>query len=82
MGLYLNVRLACWDGMSAREAAHHSWSSRESVEKTLSFSVPPEYRRTAQIKRPGPGRPLAEAQIDEEAREQILHRNAARYAPT
>ena len=50
--LYLKVRLACRDGMSAREAARHFGISRESVKKMLSFSVPPGYRRTAPIKRP------------------------------
>jgi transposase len=50
--LYLKVRLACRDGMSAREAARHFGISRESVKKMLSFSVPPGYRRTAAIKRP------------------------------
>ena len=52
MELYLKVRLACRDGMSAREAARHFGISRESVKKMLSFSVPPGYRRTAPIKRP------------------------------
>jgi transposase len=50
--LYLKVRLAIRDGMSAREAARHFGISRESVKKMLSFSVPPGYRRTAPIKRP------------------------------
>ena len=52
MELYLKVRLAIRDGMSAREAARHFGVSRESVKKMLSFSVPPGYRRTAPIKRP------------------------------
>lgn len=52
MELYLKVRLACRDGMSAREAARQFGISRESVKKMLSFSVPPGYRRTAPIKRP------------------------------
>jgi transposase len=43
--LYLKVRLAYRDGMSAREAARHFGISRESVKKMLSFSVPPGYRR-------------------------------------
>jgi len=51
--LYLKVRLAVRDGMSAREAARHFGISRESVKKMLSFSVPPGYRRTAPIKRSG-----------------------------
>jgi len=50
--LYLKVRLAIRDGMSAREAARRFGISRESVKKMLSFSVPPGYRRTAPIKRP------------------------------
>jgi transposase len=50
--LYLKVRLAIRDGMSAREAARHFGISRESVKKMLSFSVPPGYRRTAPITRP------------------------------
>ena len=52
MELYLKVRLALRDGMSAREAARHFGISRESVKKMLRFSVPPGYRRTAAIKRP------------------------------
>ena len=52
MELYLKVRLACRDGMSAREAARQFGISCESVKKMLSFSVPPGYRRTAPIKRP------------------------------
>ena len=52
MELYLKVRLAIREGMSAREAARHFGISRESVKKMLSFSVPPGYRRTAPIKRP------------------------------
>ena len=52
MELYLKVRLAIRDGMSAREAARHFGISRESVKKMLSFSVPPGYRRTAPIKQP------------------------------
>jgi len=50
--LYLKVRLALRDGMSAREAARQLGISRESVKKMVSFSVPPGYRRTAPIKRP------------------------------
>jgi transposase len=50
--LYRKVRLACRDGMSARAAARHFGISRESVKKMLSFSVPPGYRRRAEIKRP------------------------------
>ena len=52
MELYLKVRLALRDGMSAREAARHFGISRESVKKMVIFSVPPGYRRTSPIKRP------------------------------
>jgi transposase len=50
--LYLKVRLACADGMSARAAARHFNISRDTVEKALAFSAPPGYRRTAPIRRP------------------------------
>ena len=50
--LYRKVRLACREGMSARAAARHFGISRESVRKMLQFSVPPGYRRTAQVRRP------------------------------
>jgi len=50
--LYRKVRLACSDGMSARAAARHFGISRDSVSKMLAFSVPPGYRRKAEIKRP------------------------------
>jgi transposase len=50
--LYRKVRLACRDGMSERAAARHLGVSRESVKKMLSFSVPPGYRRRAEIRRP------------------------------
>jgi len=50
--LYRKVRLACRDGMSERAAARHFGISRESVKKMLSFSVPPGYRRRAEIRRP------------------------------
>lgn len=52
MELYRKVRLACADGMSARAAARYFGISRDSVRKMLSFSVPPGYRRKAEIKRP------------------------------
>ena len=52
MDLYLKVRLACSEGMSQREAAKHFNISRDTVRKMLSFSVPPGYRRQAEIKRP------------------------------
>ena len=48
----MKVRLACADGMSARAAARYFGISRDSVRKMLSFSVPPGYRRKAEIKRP------------------------------
>ncbi len=38
--------------MSARAAVRHFGISRDSVAKMLSFSVPPGYRRRAEIKRP------------------------------
>ena len=38
--------------MSERAAARHFGISRESVRKMLSFSVPPGYRRRAEIRRP------------------------------
>jgi len=38
--------------MSARAAALHFGISRDSVSKMLAFSVPPDYRRKAEIKRP------------------------------
>jgi transposase len=47
--LYLKVRLACSEGMSQREAAKHFNLSRDTVRKMLSFSVPPGYRRQAEI---------------------------------
>ena len=52
MELYRKVRLACREGMSERAAAKHFGVSRESVRKTLRFSVPPGYRRTARVRRP------------------------------
>ena len=52
MELYKKVRLACAEGMSARAAAKHFNISRGTVEKMLSFSVPPGYRREKPIKRP------------------------------
>ena len=52
MELYRKVRLARRDGMSERATARHFGISRESVKKIMSFSVPPGYRRTAEIKRP------------------------------
>ena len=38
--------------MSQREAARHFGVSRDSIRKMLSFSVPPGYRRRAEVKRP------------------------------
>jgi transposase len=50
--LYRKVRLARREGMSERSAALHFGISRASVKKITGFSVPPGYRRTAEIKRP------------------------------
>src|SRR3546814_5007165 len=50
--LYLQVRLACADGMSQRAAAKRSNVSRETVRKMLSFSSPPGYRRQSVPQRP------------------------------
>jgi transposase len=50
--IYRKVRLACAEGMSAREAARHFGISRDSVRKMLSFSAPPGYRRKVAIRRP------------------------------
>ena len=52
MELYRKVRLACRDGMSAREAARHFGVSRESVKKMLKLPVPSGYRRTAPVRCP------------------------------
>lgn len=52
MELYRKVRLALREGMSERAAALHFGISRASVKKIMGFSVPPGYRRTAEIKRP------------------------------
>ena len=52
MDLYRKVRLACAEGMSAREAARQFGISRDSVRKMLAFSAPPGYRRKAPVKRP------------------------------
>lgn len=41
--LYLQVRLACADGMSQRAAAKRFNVSRDTVRKMLSFSSPPGY---------------------------------------
>ena len=50
--LYRKVRLARREGMSERAAALHFGISRASAKKIMGFSVPPGYRRTAEIKRP------------------------------
>jgi len=50
--LYRKVRLARRGGMSERAAAVHFCVSRASVKKIMRFSVPPGYRRTAEIKWP------------------------------
>ncbi len=50
--LYLRVRQACAEGMSQREAARVFNVSRDTVRKVMSFSVPPGYRRTVEVRRP------------------------------
>ena len=50
--LYLRVRQACAEGMSQREAARVFNVSRDTVQKMMSFSVPPGYRRTVEVRRP------------------------------
>ena len=50
--LYLRVRQACAEGMSQREAARVFNVSRDTVRKMMSFSVPPGYRRQAEVRRP------------------------------
>ena len=53
MELYLKVRQACAAGMSQRQAAtEFNISPRDTVAKMMTFSVPPGYRRTAEVKRP------------------------------
>ena len=52
MDLYLRVRQACAEGMSQREAARVFNISRDTVAKMMTFSVPPGYRRTAEVRRP------------------------------
>ena len=50
--LYLGVRQACAEGMSQREAARLFNVSRDTVRKMMWFSVPPGYRRRAEVRRP------------------------------
>lgn len=50
--LYLQVRLACAEGMSQRAAAKRFNVSRDTVRKMLSFSSPPAYRRQSVPQRP------------------------------
>ena len=52
MELYLRVRQACAAGMSQRQAAKAFNISRDTVAKMMTFSVPPGYRRTAEVRRP------------------------------
>ena len=53
MELYLKVRRAHFqDGLSGRQISRDFGISRDSVAKMLSYSEPPGYRRTAEIKRP------------------------------
>ncbi len=51
MELYLRVRQACVEGMSPREAARAFNISRDTVRKMMTFSVPPGYRRAAEVRR-------------------------------
>ena len=51
--LYGRVRYAVLiDGMSRREAARIFAIDRRTVDKTLKFSIPPDYCRTKPVKRP------------------------------
>src|SRR5690606_36796024 len=50
--VYPRVRQACEGGMSQREAAKALNVSRDTVAKMMTFSVPPAYRRTAEVRRP------------------------------
>src|SRR5690606_18160840 len=50
--LYLKVRQACAAGMSQRRAAKEFNISRDTVAKMMTFSVPPCYRRPAEVSRP------------------------------
>ena len=51
--LYGRVRHAVLiDGMSRREAARIFGINRRTVEKMLTFSIPPGYRRDKEIRRP------------------------------
>ena len=53
MELYGRVRHAVFvDGISRREAARVFGINRRTVEKMLTFSIPPGYRRDKEIKRP------------------------------
>ena len=53
MDLYGRVRHAVLiDGMSRREAARIFGINRRTVEKMLTFSIPPGYRRDKEIRRP------------------------------
>jgi hypothetical protein len=50
--LYLKVRRDHFqDGLSGRQMARDFGISRDSVAKMLTYSEPPEYRRTALIRR-------------------------------
>ena len=51
--LYARVRRACFvDGMAKREAARVFGIDRKTVDKILTFSVPPGYRRQQPPRRP------------------------------
>lgn len=44
---YLKVRLACWEGMTQRQAAKHFNISRDSVRRMVAYSVQREDERLA-----------------------------------
>ena len=54
--MYREVRLACANGMSERQAAREFNVSRESVRKMMEFSVPLGYRRQKPVRRPKLGK--------------------------
>ena len=66
MDLYLRVRQACAEGLSQREASRVFNVSRDTVRKMMSFSVPPGYRRQAEVRRPklDPFIPIIEGWLD------------------
>jgi len=63
--LYGRVRHAVLvDGMSRREAARIFGINRRTVEKMLTFSIPPGYRRDQEIRRPKLDAYTEKVQID------------------